>query len=242
MVNAGDGSPHGGLTISVNTNWFNGFNLEKVSAFLLSELLAVRGALDHLRESMSRGVGRVDQSAAGKDGTARDDDGGGDSGGSSGSGGRGSREWEHQCELVMRANSALNMTEFARIVMARARYLLSLPSSECPGPGPGPPFRAQALSPPAAATDYAESDSGDLGGGGGDSWKEERWKVLALEQIGAVLRDLLVAPCADHIFLGDGGEAGASEENELRIGGGGSLRETLAAVEAYLLGGGKSVA
>ncbi|CAN0522447.1 unnamed protein product, partial [Ectocarpus sp. 12 AP-2014] len=85
-------------TVSVNTNWFNGFNLDKVAAFLRSELSAVRGALDHLRETMS-----------GK-------------GGAGGAGGR--REWESQCELVMRANSSFNVTDFARLVTARARHLL----------------------------------------------------------------------------------------------------------------------
>ncbi|CAN0495883.1 unnamed protein product, partial [Scytosiphon promiscuus] len=54
VLNVGDGSADGGgLTVSVNTNWFNGFNLERVHAFLRSELSAVRAALDHLRAEMS---------------------------------------------------------------------------------------------------------------------------------------------------------------------------------------------
>ncbi|CAN0447978.1 unnamed protein product, partial [Scytosiphon promiscuus] len=98
-----------GLTISVNTNWFNGFNLARVHAFLLSELSAVRDALEHLRESMNH------QDNRGRHPT-----------------------WERQCEVVMRANSALNVTEFARIVTARARYLLTLDGPGGPSAPPGP--------------------------------------------------------------------------------------------------------
>ncbi|CAN0151013.1 unnamed protein product, partial [Hapterophycus canaliculatus] len=89
-----------GLTVSVNTNWFNGFNLERVHAFLRSELSAVRAALGHLRAEMSTG-GRGEQEQGGEG------------------------DWERQCELVMRANSGLNVSDFARMLTARARHLLA---------------------------------------------------------------------------------------------------------------------
>ncbi|CAN0492197.1 unnamed protein product, partial [Discosporangium mesarthrocarpum] len=89
VVNLGDDASPPGMTISVSTNWVNGFNLGRVSAFLFSELRLVREAIGHLRESMS-------------------DDGDASHGGGSGGG----RSWERQCELIMRANSALSLTDF----------------------------------------------------------------------------------------------------------------------------------
>lgn len=320
----------------MNTNWFNGFNLARVHAFLLSELSAVRDALEHLRESMNHqddrewqpavpvggrcrgggggggsggsggggtsgncggggdgaGSGSSGSSSEGKGGSGGDsDDGGG--GGSSGSGSGSSRggssgdsseqrrEWERQCEVVMHANSALNMTEFARIVTARARHLLSLDDPGGPSAPPGPGSPAGATAPvhetitvrasesgarltmePVLGEDRGGSCGGSCSGGSGSGGSgggcvggarhEERWKVLALGQIRAVLRDLLVSPCADHVFLGPddrrrgGGTEGAppgERVNEVstegggdrdRDGGGGRLRETLDSVEAYL--------
>ena len=211
MVNEGDGRPGGGgLTVSVNTNWFNGFNLTRVFAFLQSELDAVRSALDHLRDSMSDGPG-----------------------------GRERREWERQCEVVMRANSALNLTEFARLVVARARLLLDsalatgadvgagadavasgdeiLPSlsglREATTRGSGgaegtPVAAATAAAAAAAAAKALRRHHGDAGTG---EPREERWTILSLEQVEAVLRQLSMPPCADHIFLGEGKGEGEGE-------------------------------
>lgn len=264
VVNEGDGRPGGGgLTVSVNTNWFNGFNLARVYAFLRSELDAVRSALDHLRDSMSDGPG-----------------------------GRESREWERQCELVMRANSALNMTEFARLVVARARLLLGDVLAVGGGGGGGsggdgdadvasvdessPPLigsreatnrgsgRAEGTS---AAQEASPRHRDGIGIGTGEP-REERWTVLSLEQVRTVLRELSVSPCTDHIFLTGGddddnhndGDERRRDRNESRagialdgkwalgdthpeagarqpaFGGTCSLRETLEAVEAYLSG------
>ncbi|CAM9621066.1 unnamed protein product [Ectocarpus sp. 4 AP-2014] len=205
VVNTGDGREGGGgLTVSVNTNWFNGFNLDKVAAFLRLELSAVRGALDHLRETMSG------------------------EGGAGGAGGR--REWESQCELVMRANSSFNVTDFARLVTARARHLLA-------------PRDAQ----DSVCYDDPERCRGSGASGRGSSssgaWQQERWVVLALQQVRAVLRELLVAPSADHVFLDGGGDsaslpdedgATSGEGGDIEGGSGGGLRETLDAVEAYI--------
>lgn len=289
----GDGSPHGGLTISVNTNWFNGFNLARVHAFLLSELSAVRDALEHLREDMNDDRRRCRTVpigvSSGRDGSGRGSSGGRGSGGfsssdrggsSGGSGGR-KREWERQCEVVMRANSALNVTEFARIVTARAQHLLSLNSPGDPSAAPAPCPPSGAAAPSRGTTGYnsengareamepmAEEGRGNSrcgGGSGGEScgggrlggaWREERWKVFALEQIRVVLQDLLIFPCADHVFLGDGnrrddgidgtdGTAGTDDAPGEGICGtpaegsgdrrGDELRETLESVEAYLV-------
>lgn len=272
MVNEGDGRPGGGgLTISVNNNWFNGFNLARVFAFLRSELDAVRSALDHLRDSMSDGTTTTC--------------------------GRGGREWERQCEVVMRANSALNLTDFARLVVARAWLLLgnalaagadadadvdagddadtasgdeNFPplsglreaTDRGSGGGEGTPASVAA----AAAAAPAEALRRHHGGAGTGGSREERWVVLSLQQVGAVLRELSVAPCADHIFLDEGEGEGDNDDgdqqqsrgrNESTAGGvpdwkrdpgdaqveewpraavDGSLRETLEAVEAYLSG------
>lgn len=276
MVNTGDGSPDGGgLTVSVNTNWFNGFNLERVFDFLRSEVSAVRAALDHLRESMSAAGEGPEKGVLGGE----------------------SREWERQCELVMRANSALNLTEFARIVAARARQLLNddvrpaahyaADSPACADAAPGGEESRSHLSasampalggvvvgrveatpassplisvPPPAVEESLSQNSGGGGGGGSRSsgaWREERWTAAALEQVRAVLRELLVAPCADHIFLADddyehdrdcdgnstnSSNFGSAAANNSRAEGGAAasggsslLRETLKSVEAYLL-------
>lgn len=258
VVNTGDGSPDGGgLTVSVNTNWFNGFNLKRVFDFLRSELSAVRAALDHLRDSMCTEEGPGRGALCGE-----------------------RREWERQCELVMRANSALNLTEFSRIVVARAQELLKdvLVSEDSADPGAGdgagaasgeegtrPPLSASAMPTPGgvgvghvevAAASSSRNHGGN--GGGGDrssgAWREERWTTAALEQVGAVLRELSVAPCADHIFLADddddrgcdskntNSEFGLAAADDSQVegdavasGGSSLLRETLESVEAYLL-------
>lgn len=166
----------------------------------------MRAALDHLRETMSGGVG-------------------------AGGAGGGRKEWESQCELVMRANSSFNVTDFARLVTARARHLL----------GPGAAQNSVCHDDPERCRGSGASGRGSSSG----AWQQERWVVLGLEQIRAVLRELLVAPSADHLFLDDDGDGAISspdkdgvtsgERDDLEGGSDGGLCETLEAVEAYLL-------
>lgn len=163
MVNTGDE-----MTISVNTNWFNGFNLARVHSFLLSELHAVREALDHLRQDMScscRGGGG-------------DCNGGGDCAG-------GGREWERQCEVIMRANSALNITEFARMVVARAQFLLLGDSNG------GGDIAPKNCTPSTVGENKRDDD---------------RWRLVALEQARNVLQDLAAEPFVSHLFLNENQE------------------------------------
>lgn len=260
----GDGSPQGGLTISVNTNWFNGFNLERIHNFLLSELAAVRDALDHLQTSMSGERGRDENETIGLGGrgrvTARG--GGGEEGVIKG------REWEWQCELIMRANSALNVTDFARIVMARAQQVLGSAPDKPPA-YPDPPGTLKTFKPswiengqqespptPELAAGHGRNVGSNFNhgtfGGYSDSygknragWQEEQKKVLALSQIKVVLRNILVVPCIDHIFFERESKAGDDESKSREMSednagslrkhdGCGRLRETLASVEAYL--------
>lgn len=321
----GDESESGGLTISVNTNWFNGFNLARVHAFLLSELRAVRDALDHLREGMLS--------------SSREN---------------GEREWERQCEVVMRANSALNMTDFARIVLARARLLLladrAMGQCHCTSPSAHPPPSAPpvctitgqsapavVVGQPSAAVDLmanssapnapiedlphtshtaledarAETPAGgvswlpweDTDGGNiprryqdggveegcgrdgnssghepqtrspiqdrerdglrmgeeiksreGAAWDDDRWRLLALQQTAAVLRDLAAEPCANHLFLGSACEEALVDDHindgncgsrKVAVvsgsgsggdddGGRGDVLHVLASIEAYI--------
>ncbi|CAM9960921.1 unnamed protein product, partial [Ascophyllum nodosum] len=168
VVNLGDGGLHGGLTISVNNNWFNGFNLDSVRSFLSSELEAVRAALEHLRQDML-----------------------------------GEGEWERQCELAMRTNSGLNVTDFASIVVARAIFLLS-DEKRSRGTGATVERTGWASITGESESDFRES-RGDSGGGDRGVWHEERWKVFALEKIAAALRDLSTAPFVNHVFLDDAG-------------------------------------
>ena len=199
---------HGGLTISVNNNWFNGFNLDSVRSFLSSELEAVRAALEHLRQDML-----------------------------------GEGEWERQCELAMRTNSGLNVTDFASIVVARAIFLLS-DEKRSRGTGATVERTGWASITGESESDFRES-RGDSGGGDRGVWHEERWKVFALEKIAAALRDLSTAPFVNHVFLDDAGlvdDSGIGTPDEhtddgLREGaraGRGSVGATLACVERYL--------
>lgn len=210
VVNVGDGSGPGGLTISVNNNWFNGFNLSRVNAFLGSELLAVREALEHLREGMSR---------------------------------EGEREWERQCEVIMRANSALDLTSFASLVIDRARALLAGDDRACfpgpstaatgsepsgggdqddmaPGSAPGPRGAGETETPggnrrSTAAGSRVEGgsppDTPLLRHGRGSAW-DHRWRVLSLEQAAGVLERLVQEPFSSHLFLDAGGESLAGGE------------------------------
>lgn len=223
VVNTGDG-----ITISVNTNWFNGFNLTKVHSFLLTELHAVREALEHLRESMSGNAGGgSDPAACGEDGDSAE----------------GSREWERQCEVIMRANSALNMTEFAQMVVARARFLLLLDADHedynIPSSSTSSENAAEAVAKTSSAVEGA--------------WDDRRWTLLALEQARDVIRELIAEPCVSHLFLTENEEQGQVDEGgngfcggmggaspgDSRDGGGrasgvGVVLEVLASIESAL--------
>lgn len=219
VVNLGDGGPHGGLTISVNNNWFNGFSLDNVRSFLSSELAAVREALEHLRHCMTA-------------------DG----------------EWERQCELVMRTNSGLNVTDFAQMVVSRALFLL--PSNQLPrdprtmlertGPTDGDGRTEEGSVVRDIETSSRESRVKGIGGVDRGVWHEERWTAFTLEKIAPALRDLSTPPFADHVFLngvhrsvddsvdttGEGignglGDSFCSRDTT-------SIREALAWVERYL--------
>lgn len=208
VVNLGDEGPYGGLTISVNNNWFNGFSLDNVRSFLSSELGAVREALEHLRHCITA-------------------DG----------------EWERQCELVMRTNSGLNVTDFAQMVVARALFLL--PSNqlsrdpctmlEWTGPTDGGGRTEEGSD---IETSLRGSRDKGITGVGRGVWHEERWTVFTMKKIVPALRDLSTPPFADHIFLNgvhqsvDDGVDGPGQSSCLRDTT--SIREVLAEVERYL--------
>ena len=84
-------------TISINHNWFNGFCLHAVFRFLLAEVEAARQEIAHLRE------GFIPLTQA-EDGTEQQLD----------------RAWEAQVELLVRANAAMNVSEFVALLAARA--------------------------------------------------------------------------------------------------------------------------
>lgn len=208
VVNVGDGGPYGGLTISVNNNWFNGFSLDNVRSFLSSELEAVREALEHLRHCITA-------------------DG----------------EWERQCELVMRTNSGLNVTDFAQMVVTRALFLLSsdqLSRNPCttleqtgPIDGDGRTEEGSDIE-----TSLRENQNKGIRGVDRGVWHEERWTVFTLEKIAPALRDLSTPPFADHIFSN-----GVHREVNDYVDGLGhsscsrdatTIKEVLAEVERYL--------
>jgi hypothetical protein len=79
------------LTCSVNSNFFNAYNLRQVWNFLKKELLSVRAEILHLRDDMNR------------------------------SDGPGS--WEEHCEVILRANSAMNVTDFLSLLARRQHFM-----------------------------------------------------------------------------------------------------------------------
>lgn len=131
----------------------------------------MREALDHLREDMS---GRQDGNST-QDG----------------------REWERQCEVIMRANSALNITEFARMVVARARFLIDAGHGEC------------TPTIPENAEETVGKTCTSLGRG---AWDDGRWTLFALEQARDVMHGLTVEPCASHLFLAENEEQGQTKD------------------------------
>ena len=92
--------PRGSLTTSINHNWLPAAGLAGAWAFLAEELAAVRRA--------------IGDELAGGSGTA---------GGLGGS--MAPLEWERQCQVILRANAALNVDEFVTALLWRARALLS---------------------------------------------------------------------------------------------------------------------
>jgi hypothetical protein len=79
-----------GGTLSINHNWFNGYNLKRVAAFLIDEELPDVQAVVR-RDAFTMETDPND-----------------------------SRAWARQCEVVMKANSGMNVTALARLVMAKA--------------------------------------------------------------------------------------------------------------------------
>jgi hypothetical protein len=111
-------------TISINHNWFNGACLQRVWRFLKMELVAVRREICHLRSSMNSSansansvdsVNSVNSAISGN----IFDSGNSDSGTDGTAGGR-SWDWERQCELIMKANSGINLEEFLTLLHQKA--------------------------------------------------------------------------------------------------------------------------
>lgn len=100
------------------------------------------------------------------------------------SGGDEEREWERQCEVIMRANSALNLTEFAAIVISRARHLLASGVGSAPSDAPGD-----------------RKSTGFHGTAASKGSYELRWRKIALRQAADVLEKVAMEPCRSHLFL-----------------------------------------
>uniref|UniRef100_K3X8M4 JmjC domain-containing protein n=1 Tax=Globisporangium ultimum (strain ATCC 200006 / CBS 805.95 / DAOM BR144) TaxID=431595 RepID=K3X8M4_GLOUD len=77
-------------TISINHNWFNGYNLDQLWQFFQREYDAVENELEDLKE-----LGLV------------------------------GREFKDQCQVVMKANTGINYTEFRAMLYSKAHELLT---------------------------------------------------------------------------------------------------------------------
>lgn len=88
-------------TLSVNQNWFNGFNVYQVWRFLCSELRAIRKELWHLKSG-------TDASRDCPELSMEDN------------------EWVNHCEVLLRANARLNVAEFIELMASRYLDILSL--------------------------------------------------------------------------------------------------------------------
>lgn len=91
-----DASPQGGITVSVNHNWMNGFNIYRVWRFIAGELRSVRAEMACFR----RPGGCPDPSLM--------DEG----------------EWLRHCELTMRANCSFSVLNFFELLSGRLLYVL----------------------------------------------------------------------------------------------------------------------
>ena len=125
------------LIISLNRNWFNGFNVHEVWLFLIRELTSVRAELWHLHPdsvaftsttaSPATGIDTVVMTAGGRtehkttpnssmcmnmhrgeELLCMDRD-----------------EWYHHCDTILKANAATNVSEFVEVLAARVLMMLS---------------------------------------------------------------------------------------------------------------------
>ena len=87
------------LVISLNRNWFNGFNLNEVWLFLVRELTAVRRELWHLRSGSD--TADADPSLQ-----------------------MGLGDWYRQCDAILKGNAATNAREFVELLAARVCMMI----------------------------------------------------------------------------------------------------------------------
>ena len=125
--------PMASLIISLNRNWFNGFNVREVWLFLIRELTNVRAELWHLHHPDSvvstpataidtvvstaggRNVNKSDQNVSlfmnrnrEEELLCMDRD-----------------EWYQHCDTILKANAATNVSEFVELLAARVFMMLS---------------------------------------------------------------------------------------------------------------------
>ena len=95
------------ITVSLNHNWINGYNVYESWRFLLRELCNVRREIWNFAPSVLQraggGVDAVDESMLMEEG-----------------------EWYRHCELLLRANAAMGVVEFLRMVCARMFVLVAV--------------------------------------------------------------------------------------------------------------------
>ena len=109
------------LTVSINRNWFNGFNVMQVWLFLKSELDSVSNELLHLlnpeidTQSLQTTL-RTTRHAATPTSVFS---------GASETTFMDRKEWLLHCDCILRANSALGLGDFVELLAARACMMLS---------------------------------------------------------------------------------------------------------------------
>lgn len=105
------------VTLSLNHNWINGFNIRESWRFLLRELHSVRREMWDFLEPSARGVVKSHSEAIGRSHIGSDflfDRGGID---------MSLQEWNKHCDLTLRVNSGLNFADFFEMVFSRVLCL-----------------------------------------------------------------------------------------------------------------------
>jgi hypothetical protein len=88
------------MTVSLNHNWMNGFNIYCVWRFLLKELASVCSAMKEFlddTETSTEATNKLDLMKR--------------------------NEWNRHCNLTLKANSALSLSEFVELLASRVLYL-----------------------------------------------------------------------------------------------------------------------
>ena len=100
---------HLNYTISINHNWFNGFSVHEIYAFLLRDLAKIKNEISHLRPNSLHNVKKNNTFDSGVKLFTE-------------------CEYYNQCERLLKANTSIGLLQFIEILTAKAYTLLKYSS------------------------------------------------------------------------------------------------------------------